>query len=286
MNITTQQERVLQALACFRYLTAKQLLEIGISKNINSLRDKSLSRLERHKKHYIKSHDFGWIPQRGRLAKVYYLTENGAKLLAEIYRIDYNDIDYPKGGIQFSSDYSHRINFIDFHISFRRWAERHDKEVDFFYSYFDKTGSQRAGKVRSMAKTRVLLNRTVYVQQENKPFIPDGLTRYEDGEKNRLVAVEIHNGVHSKRITEQLLDHLEAIQQGLFSEKFGHKTANFVFSVHENQSTLDSVKKRLLQRPEFKPFMPLFLFNMQAQAKADFRKGWTLANGKKTALFN
>jgi hypothetical protein len=60
---------------------------------------------------------------------------------------------------------------------------------------------------------------------------------------------------------------------------------SFVLSVHENQSTLDSVKRRLMERPEFKTLLPLFLFNKQDQAKANFAKGWTLADGTKTALF-
>lgn len=285
MNITQQQQKVLEALAEFRYLTAHQLSEMGISKNVTSLRDKSLARLERHNKHYIKSHDFGWIPQRGRLSRVYYLTHNGRELLADIHRIDPETIEYPKGGIQYSSDYTHRVNFINFHINFKRWAEQQKKAVEFFYSYFDKVGSQRAGKVRSTAKTRVLLTRTVYTEQDNKPFIPDGLTRYQDGDKSRLVAIEIHNGTHSQRITQQLLEHLEAIQQGLFNEKFNHETANFVLSVHENQSTLDSVKRRLMERPEFTPFLPLFLFNRQDQTTSDFATGWTLADGQQTALF-
>ena len=285
MNLTQQQQSVLEALAEFRYLTAHQMLDMGISKNIRSLRNNTLNRLINTHRKAIKSHDFGWIPQRGRLARVYYLTGYGTELLADVLRIDPASIEYPKGGIQFSSDYTHRINYIDFHIAFKRWAEKENKDVDFFYSYFDKVGSQRAGKVRSTAKTRVLLTRTVYKQQDEKPFIPDVLTRYQDGDKSRLVAIEIHNGTHSKRITHQLLEHLEAIEQGIFSHKYEHAKANFVLSVHENQSTLDSVKRRLMERPEFKKFLPLFLFNQQDQAKADFAKGWTLADGNKTILF-
>lgn len=285
MNLTNQQQNVLEALAEFRYLTVHQMVSMGISKNGHSLRTNTLNRLINPHRKAIKSHDFGWIPQRGRLSRVYYLTSYGVEILADVLRIDPNSIEYPKGGIQFSSDYTHRINFIDFHISFKRWAEKENKDVDFFHSYFDKVGSQRAGKVRSTAKTRVLLKRTVYTQQDEKPFIPDGLTRYQDNDKSRLVAIEIHNGTHSKRITQQLLEHLEAIDQGIFSYKYGHKRSNLVLSVHENQSTLDSVKRRLMERPEFKNLLTAFLFNRQDQVKADFDQGWTQADGTKTVLF-
>ena len=285
MNITHQQQKILESLACYRYLTVYQLMDIGVSKSINSLRGKSLYRLERHRRHFIKSHDFGWIPQRGRLSKVYYLTPSGVNILSEILRIDPKQIEYPKGGIQFSSDYTHRLHFIDFHIRFRQWAALNNKPIEFFYAYFDKVGSQKKGKVRATAKTKVFLTRTVYTQQEDKTFIPDGLTRYQDGDKSRLVIIEIHNGFHSKIIEKQLLDHLEALQQGLFSHKFNHKTANFVLSVHENEATLKSVKNRLMNRGEFKPFLPLFLFNTQAQTNQDFSQNWTLADGSKTILF-
>ncbi len=285
MNLTHQQTNVLKALAEFKYLTIKQLIDMGISTNANSVRERSLNPLERHKKRFIKSRNFGWKPQIGKLPKVYYLGHNGVTLLADFLQINTKEIEYPKGGIQYTDDYQHRVNFIDFHIAFKRWTQQQHKDVDFFYSYFDKIGSQRKGKIRSMAKTRVQLNRTVYTQQESKAFIPDGITQYQDGNKPRLVAIEIHNGTNSKRITHQLLDHLESIEQALFNKKFDHEPANFVLSVHENQSTLDSVKRRLIERSEFKAFLPLFLFNRQDQVKADFTKGWTLADGSKTALF-
>ena len=285
MRITQQQQSVLEALAEFRYLTIPQMVTMGIAKHSDSLR-KNMNRLIHTHRKTVKFHDFGWIPQQGKLPYVYYLTGYGADVLAEQLKIDPDSIEYPKGGIQFSRDYQHRLNFIDFHIAFKRWAQQHHKETEFFYSYFDKIGSQRKGNVRSTAKTQVHLERTVYTNLESKPFIPDGLTRYQDGEKSRLVAIEIHNGVHSQRITQQLLEHLEAIEQSLFTGKFNHTGgASFVLSVHENQSTLDSVKQRLLERSEFEAFLPLFLFNRQDQAKADFAKGWTLADGSKTALF-
>jgi len=285
-SLTQQQQRCLEALACFRYLTAHQLINLGVSKNINSLRDKTLTRLVNHRSAFIKSHDFGWIPQYGRLAKIYFLTKNGANLLADVLRIDPDTIIYPKGGIQFSSDYLHRTRFIDVQIAFRRWAEQTQHEILFFHRYFDKIGSQRAGEVKSTAKTRVLLRRTVYTEQQTHVFIPDGLTQYQDATGNRrLLAIELHNGTHSQRITEQLLNHLEALAQGLFSEKYHYQKANFVLSIHEHQSTLDSVRKRLIARPEFTAFLPLFVFNTQAQVNTDFAQGWTNADGKASPLF-
>lgn len=277
ITLSNQQQNVLEVLACFKYLTIQQMLILGVSKNYNSLRNYTLSRLMNRKA--IKGHDFGWIPQVGRLAKIYYLTPTGAELLAEALRIDSSEIEYPKGGVQFSRDYLHRIHFINFHIYFREWIKETKSELDFFQSYFDKIGSQRAGKVRSTAKTRV--------QLKGKTFIPDGITRYQEPNqgKSRLVIIEIHNGVHSKRITEQLVQHMEALQEGLFSHKYGHGVANFVLSIHEHESTLKSVKNRLMNRAEFKPFLPLFLFNTQAQTNQNFSKNWTLADGSKTALF-
>lgn len=278
MIITHQQQRVLEALACFQYLTVKHMLRLGLSKSANSLRQHTLKRMTESQ--LIKGHDFNFIPKEGKPFRVHYLTPKGVEVLAESLRLDINDIEYPKGGVQFSIDYQHRMNFIDFHIAFRHWAEITTRDIEFVDSYFDKIGSQRGGNVHSTAKTRVQLN--------GKAFIPDGITRYQDGKKSRLVVIEIHNGTNTKRIRDQLLDHLTTITKGLISDKYGHEFANFVWSVHERESTLKSVKKQmneLFEDERFSYFKPLFLFNSQAQVQDNFAQGWTLADGRKTALF-
>ncbi len=283
MNLTPQQKNVLKALAKFRYLTTSQMITLGISKSANALRNNTLKPLSKNRKKCISSHDYGWTPTQGKLHNVHFLTPCGAKVLAEIIGRDIDTISLPTETIWVSSDYDHRTQFVNFHIAFNHWAEREKKNIEFFHVYFDKI--KRANKKQKVAKTQVQLERTVYTHLESKPVIPDGLTRYQDGNNSRLVAIEIHN-VHSQQITQQLLEHLEAIEQGLFTGKFNHTGGvSFVLSVHENQSTLDSVKRRLIERSEFKAFLPLFLFNRQDQVKADFAKGWTLADGSKTALF-
>lgn len=286
MRITDQQIQVLSALARYQYLTAQQMADIGLSASAKALRNKSLPRLKNRGIPFIASESFGVIPTKGRLADIYYLKKAGVFLLAEALNIHPETITYPKGGVQFSRDYFHRVAFIDFHISFRRWAKQNGKAIEFFHSYFDTVGHHHNGKVYSASKNNFYLQRSIYTHDKNTVFIPDGLARYQEGEKRRLVAIEIHNGTHSQRITKQLLDHIEAMQAELFHKKFQHDKASFVFSVHENQATLDSVKNRLMAREEFREvFLRLFHFNLQSQAKADFATGWTLADGSPSALF-
>lgn len=45
------------------------------------------------------------------------------------------------------------------------------------------------------------------------------------------------------------------------------------------------VKNRLMNRPEFQTFSPLFLFNTQSQTNENFSKDWTLADESETVLF-
>ena len=41
--------------------------------------------------------EFGVLPQIGRLPRVYYLTERGARYLAEAWRVEPEEINYPRG---------------------------------------------------------------------------------------------------------------------------------------------------------------------------------------------
>lgn len=188
------------------------------------------------------------------------------------------EISFPVGGIQFSNDHSHRLHFVDFHIALRRWLAQEEQEPEFFHCYFDKVGAQRRKDAPLQGKTRVSIGERV--------ILPDGIFRFERGGKSRLCAVEIHNGVDTKKITEQLKRHITALEQGAISDKYQHRAANFVLSVYENAATLNLARKRLAQEPHFSEFSPLFHFNTIENIKRGFPFGWILASGEASTLFD
>ena len=133
--------QVMEQLHTYRFLTAPQLLRLGVASHVNSLR-RTLRRFETARK-YVDWAEFGVLPQIGRLPRVYYLTERGARYLAEAWRVEPAEINYPRGVKLFSRDYFHRGATIDFHIELRRFAAQYGLTVEVFHSYFDTAGANR-----------------------------------------------------------------------------------------------------------------------------------------------
>jgi hypothetical protein len=86
--------QVMEHLHAYRFLTAPQLLRLGVASHINSLR-RTLRRFETGRK-YVDWEEFGVLPRIGRLPRVYYLTERGARYLAEAWRVEPAEINYPR----------------------------------------------------------------------------------------------------------------------------------------------------------------------------------------------
>src|SRR5512132_1230456 len=198
-----------------------QLVRLGVASHINSLR-RTLRRFETGRK-YVDWAEFGVLPQIGRLPRVYYLTERGARYLAEAWRVEPAEINYPRGVKLFSRDYFHRGATIDFHIELRRFAAQYGLAVEFFHSYFDTTGANRseypAERLRHLSK----------VPLEDSFFIPDAIfaVRAPDGARY-LFALEVYNGIDTKRVHAQLEKHLVALGEGRISELYGYPRAHRV----------------------------------------------------------
>lgn len=267
-----QQIQTLEALAQYQYLTAKQLHDYEISKSLPVIRNKILVPLTSGRQPFANYQGFAGKPGKGALSRIYYLTRRGAEAVAERQQIDSQEIHYPKGGVQFTDDYFHRVNFIDIHIALRKWALLHDYSVEFFTSYFDMIGSNRTGKTPMSSKNRFMLN--------NKIFIPDGITRIQQGDKLKLFAIEMHRGNNTKRIVAQLNRNIDAMAQGIFNQRYDHPTANFLLSVYEKPSILEAVRNRMLAVKDFEAFERLILFSTLDQVKADFSSHWIYANGE------
>lgn len=270
--LSSQQIHALEALAQFQYLTTAQLMDCRVSKSLPVIRNKVLYYLVETHRPFAKYRDFGTLPGKGRLSRIYYLTKRGAEAVALYLEEDLTHILYPKGGVQFTSDYFHRVSFVDVHIACRKWAELQGNEVDFFTAYFDKLGSNRSRDSPLTSKNKVMLN--------HKIFIPDGITRVSIHGKEQLFLIEVHKGNNTKRITEQLNRHIDAMAQGVFTQRYDHPRASFVLSIYEKQGILESVRQRMLEIADFKAFEGVFLFNTLEQIKQDFAQGWIHANGQ------
>lgn len=261
-----QQWQVLQALSIYRFLTVEQMLQLGISKNAKSLRDKTLFALRHHK--CIHSEKIGSF-----LPDVHHLTTQGRKLLSEIEGVKIEAAPSNKRQPFSALFAAHRFAQVDFHIGLRQWVEqRGDAEVLLELQDFVRTQIADTKKFRPATELAVpnLVN----------AVIPDGIfaVGLTTG-KTAVYMVEIHRSTQSKAVTEQLSRYFEIIKSGVIQQKYGYSVHPVICSVHHQPSVLISVKMRLNAHPGFFHFRRNFVFHSLNELKSDFPNGWHFADG-------
>ena len=134
-RISATEEAILDVLACYRFLTPNQMFRLGVTAAKPHLYA-TLRKLQIRKPAVISVLDFGALPRRGRLSRLYALTPYGAEVAADARR-DGEIIETPKRIRAFVNDYFHRLACLDFHIALRAWAERSETTINFFHTYYD-----------------------------------------------------------------------------------------------------------------------------------------------------
>jgi hypothetical protein len=229
----------------------------------------------------VKFQDFGVIAGMGRLERIYFLTEQGADVVADFSQRDPADIRYPRYGLRYQNDYFHRKAFIDVHIWLTQWVEAHaTASLEFFNPYFIKDQNRR-----SINQFRFKLS------DYRSPFDrltiePNGVFGIQKGDTALLCAVEVHRKPDSKAILKQLDQHIDAMSsdQNLIPERFNHHAPCFVRSLHEHLSSFKKVQERLGHMADFDAFQPSFHFNLMDNIRQN--KGqWTMADGSPSELF-
>lgn len=281
--LTIPQQRVLSALARYRYLTVAQMIAAGVAKDASHIRADVLPGLcQRQVYNPVEAHDLPRSLVKGRLPRIYTLTKYGAELVAEVERRDPSEIIYPIGGVQFANDYEHRTAYIDACIAFDAWIAADDRRecLEVRY-YFDKSGTNRgAGSARLRAATRVDLPTGRFV-------IPDGLVFFDTGTKQRAVALEIHNFPDVGRIAKQLAGYMDHHVMDASAHAFGLKTAGRVLSLSTDSGLAVRIMDRLINTPGFRESraFPLMAFNCLESIKGDFGSGWVLADRSPAGIF-
>lgn len=154
IKLTETEAGVLNALRIYRYLTAGQMLRVGVCRDQAHLYA-VLRDLSAGKRPIIGKLAHGLLPGVGRLPNLFYLTEQGAKLLAAAEDTDLSAISYPHGVVLIRNHFQHRLNSIDCEIAIRQWTEQNDAALDYYYQYFNVTGANRSktkDRIRSMTK--------------------------------------------------------------------------------------------------------------------------------------
>lgn len=257
------------ALSTYRFLTVKQFVKLGIGASEASVRKNILPKLNRSRKPLAKKRKLGQF-----LPEVHYLTDHGAKYLAELYRLPIEDFPYPKGQVQFSDTLAHhRFAQVDFHIGFRKWADNHpETEILFADMDFDVTGSRRQGTFISKTELRV--------PNSKIPIIPDGMFGVEYKNSPFIFALEVHRTTETKRVISQIKRYMEVLETGSAASKYTIQTSPLICSVHMKANVLRGVKFALMKTASFESFKGAFLFNTFENVSANISEGWTFADGK------
>jgi len=279
MSFTVLSERphqALEALVIYRYLTAQQLVRLGIAASDTVARDHVLKKLKAGRYPFVGTKDFGKWPGYGRLPHVHYLMPRGVKYLVEANGVSEKTIKYPKGGVQFTRDLFHRLGTIDCHIALRSWVENNGYEISHADLYFDKNNASRGNGKICASQLDLGLRGTIE---------PDGIFILKRGDTLAPIIVEMHHGDNTARIAKQLNNHAYGIQLGALPKKYDLAVNPIILSVHKHEHIMRSVQKRLREANGFDKFMKGFVFNTLEQVQNDFTKGWSYADMKLALIF-
>jgi protein involved in plasmid replication-relaxation len=266
-------EAVLRALAEYRYLTAQQMLDIGVAKDRGHLgkvlngfltvTKREGSRERRPKE--IGELDYGVRVGRGRLPRIYYLAKRGAELL-EFFDPDSAPVPYPPRVRRRGSDYFHQLYTVDFHIALRQWADAEGQNLTWL-QYFDWWPA--ADKERQHPVTLLKL--------EEKNIVADAVFRLrDDAGKERTFAFEMANGMDTGRVVKQMQNYCVGLEDESISNALGlGRQALRIIYVFEHRRLLELVQKRANSNPLLQDYEPhFFLSDRESLAAENLQKGW------------
>ena len=283
IQITEGQTRILEALGQYKYLTASQLEQIGVSSSRQVIwrEIRRLSETPTKKTALVGVIRFPASMRMEHVESMYYLTRPGAVALAELLCVDLGELSFQDSSTVFHRDYWHRKYCVDFHILLNRALQSDPLglEIAVWDRYFDKIGANRAKARRGAlrAKTRVDLKRGYLIPDVN--FV---LQSREDAERKALFSLEMTNGKDTKRALEKIARHIAVMRVGVLGEKYGlaqNYQALFLFA---EQSLLEAVSTRF-EEAGVEGFRRLFWFGWLGDVQHDVLASWHRPNELGTA---
>ena len=239
----TVEHAILGALATYRFLTSKQLLELGVTADKSYLHER-LRALCRRTPHAIRKLEFGRYPTLGRLHDVYLLTEAGARL-HDLKAFEAGEMLVPTCEIPWKNDYFHRLSCVDFHMALARWAESNSQQITFYDTYFDPVrGSGKGGKAKAVTSIKL----------SSGTVVPDAVFMLTDGlGKKRLCVLEVAKGWRTDRVVKQLARYTvafreKAIQKACESKAGEYSSGVRLLLVVDDEKAFELIQERVLNR--------------------------------------
>ena len=296
-SYTLSQINILLALEKYRFLTTQHMIQLGISKNKSSLSNYMVAPLKTGKNPPIKyNYKVTSSPAEGRLHNFYYLTETGAKEVAERMNRNIKDIIRPISDPRFAHDYFHRFHYISFWIEFEKFFNRKTKEgADITDYYIEKS-------YHYMDKKRVSIkidgndygsSDLVYYIKENEDdegqkevIETDGLFLTNNMQDQDVYMVEVHRSPNTQDILSQIHKRIESMRYQAIYNRFGIEKNGYLLSVSTKESTLKNILNRIQMLPSIQAFEDCVFFTSIERVKKDFANAWIDFRGGKVNIFN
>lgn len=284
--LTVTQEKVLKALATYRYLTVAQMMRLGVAGEqthlYEVLKGLQMAGKPERKPKEIGAMDYGVAVGEGRLPRVYYLTKKGAQLLQGAWP-EADLIRYVERPRKVKSLYWHTLQLVDCHIAFRKFAEGSGHHVRWFRSEFDYT-ARRDGPPRSEAQT------VYYANGRKGTLVPDAVTVLDSKSGSELfLAIEVARGTDTGRVEHKIMDYCRALADETAWSVHGIRddTDIRVLFVFEEASLLEAIIRRMHGNRTFYEWRHHFFGRLLKDVVADsFCEDWQrFGDREQTDLF-
>ena len=281
--VKPSQQLILEALAKCKFLTAGQMIDLGIKNDRGNL-NRELKALRAWPKPPIANRNFGSHPSEGKLESVHYLTEIGECLLIDGLTLEAKDIRRPIGrSSMFFKDYNHRRNTIDIHVALLKEEQAGNGRIVFFDTYFDQEGNNRRD-ANARSKTKIDL-------ADSSHLIADAVALWEsETGGTKLFAIEMYNGKDTGRVERQLHQHLVALSEGQLveqvSREYGHGKSYRILCVFEFLPQLQVAWQRIAANPDYEDAEAYFVAKTYEKLKNQpFHEGWVDLDGNEIDLW-
>jgi hypothetical protein len=259
MLISEKQIQILKELSKYKYLTATQMVDLGISSSIITVRwcIRTLKKNE-----LINQTSYGGIIQKNgksqsvKFENLNFLDKNGVKFLQEA---NFDNIKHPKDyKLKFSNDYLHRVLIVSTCINFEKWRKEKDIKGRFLVDFHN-------------SETTIKVDDKLTVK-------PDIIINFNQN----FAIIEIWAGLEKEYILSQLSKLSKAPAIKKVSEFLEYDRIPRILNIFKDSGVMERVKQELRTDPYFENQLKigLFCFATIEQIKLNFNF-WQDINGKR-----
>lgn len=265
---------ILQNLVIFKQLTIPQFAKLNVGSSEQSIR-RALQKIYKKRKPLVKCVEFKKVSHFGKLSYVYSLSLYGLRCLEAQRKSKVAINTFTPATPRLTDDYFHRVTTIDFHIYMNAHTLSEDYEVVMCDQYF---------------VVKKIMNSLNSINKINlgggTSIIPDSIACLKNGDSERWIMFELHNGLEKSRIKEQLKQHAICLT-GLFAHnKYNiakHRYYNILI-IFEEPGVMNAVIKDISNEKWYSNVAEFFLCKSKDDMKETFLNGWTTLSGKEAKI--